>query len=223
MKLFPPQGRFGESAGSGLLQGQNKKGGDFLALELIQLRTDKEQAFARDFLSFASRKFNATAVMDWSVLVEHIADVRWIDLFDVARFTGQTASIWPTCDCWAMAWDTPIDDTWVHLKDPASRRLLAAAIGLCAFDPALATRAVRHDMMICVNDSYANFLAHVFDRADYSVYLISHELLHFVDDWTGKQRVQDTVPPTGDIVVEATLKEFVQKIGGIVALKQRYT
>jgi hypothetical protein len=195
----------------------------FLTLELIQLQIGKEEAFAHDFLAFASKKLNATVLDGWTVLVEHVSDVGWIDLFDVARHSGQTAGSWPSCDCWSFAWDQPVGDGWVHLKSRARRRRLAAAMELTNFDAALAARAVEHDVVIFLNDSYATYNANLFQREDYLLYLVSHELQHFCDDWTCKQLVRDDVPPSQDAVVLATLNEFARSLGGLEALKQRYT
>jgi hypothetical protein len=97
------------------------------------------------------------------------------------------------------------------------------AMELTYFDAALAARAVEYDVVIFVNDSYATYNAHLFQREDYLLYLVTHELEHFCDDWTCKQLVRDDVPPSQDAVVLATLNEFAQTLGGFEALKQRYT
>jgi hypothetical protein len=77
-----------------------------LRTQLVKLERVKEQAFAQDILAFASEKYKAATTKGWTVMVQHISDpVRWIDLYDAARYTGQDPATWLASDAWSMAWD----------------------------------------------------------------------------------------------------------------------
>ena len=81
---------------------------EILGIELVSLTQSREEAFAQEMLHFASQKYDSTETKRWNVMVERILDPGdWIDLYDVAQFTGQDACEWVTCDAWSSAWDQP--------------------------------------------------------------------------------------------------------------------
>jgi hypothetical protein len=194
-----------------------------LGIQLVRLERVKEQAFAQDILAFATKKYEAVTTRGWTVMVQHISDpARWIDLYDAARYTGQDPATWLACDAWGMAWDQPVRGGWVHTTSPRRRRMLARRMELENFDPAIAAKAIKHDLLIFVNDCFASYLARRFRLEGYLLYLLTHECLHFVEDWCGKRLVLDDVPPWQDQQVVTTLSAYVESVGGWHTFKQRY-
>jgi hypothetical protein len=193
-----------------------------LGIQLVRLERVKEQAFAQDILAFATEKYKS-ATRGWRVMVQHISDPgRWIDLYDAAKYTGQDPATWLASDAWSMAWDEPVGTGWVHTTNTRRRRMLARKMEMEDFDPAITAEAVNCDLLIFVNDSYANYLARRFRLESYAFYLLTHECLHFVADWCGKTLVVDNVPPWQDRHVLATLSGYVESLGGLNTFKQRY-
>jgi len=194
-----------------------------LGIQLVTLKPVKEQTFAQDILAFATNRYKATVTKGWKVMVEHVSDpVRWMDLYDVARYTGSDPAAWPSCDAWSMAWDEPVEGGWVHATSPTRRRQLARRMRLENFDPNMTGNAINYDLLIFVNDPYATYLAKLLQLEGYSLYLLAHECLHFVADWSRKQLVVDDVPPWQDQQVVTTLSAYVESVGGWDAFKQRY-
>jgi hypothetical protein len=193
-----------------------------LGIQLATIERVKEQAFARDILAFATRKYKS-ATRGWRVMVQHISDpARWIDLYDAARYTGQDPATWLASDAWGMAWDEPVAGGWVHTTSIRRRRMLARRMELEHFDSAISAEAIKCDLLVFVNDSYANYLANHFHLESYAFYLLTHECLHYVSDWSGKTLVVDNVPPSQDQQVVTTLSAYVESIGGWKIFKQRY-
>jgi hypothetical protein len=85
----------------------------------------------------------------------------------------------------------------------------------------MTAKAINYDLLILVNDSYASYLASRFHLEGYLLYLLTHECLHFVEDWSGKQLVLDDVPPWQDQQVVLTLCAYVESVGWD-AFKRRY-
>jgi hypothetical protein len=194
-----------------------------LGIQLAAFERLKEQAFAQDILAFATGKYNAATTKGWKVMVQHVSDpVRWIDLFDAARYSGQDPETWPNCDAWSMAWDEPVAGGWVHTTSPTRRKELARRMELENFDPAMTAKAINYDLLVFVNDTYASYLARRFQLEGYFLYLLTHECLHFVEDWSSKHLVVDDVPPWQDQQVVTTLSAYVEKVGGWNTFKQRY-
>ena len=111
-----------------------------MGIQLVTLERVKEQAFAQDILAFATAKYKAATTKGWRVMVQHVSDpVRWMDLYDAARYSGQDPATWPTCDAWSMAWDEPVAGGWVHTTDPRRRKMLARRMELENVDPFWAT------------------------------------------------------------------------------------
>jgi hypothetical protein len=195
-----------------------------LGIQLVTLERVKEQAFAQDILAFAADRYNAATTKGWKVMVHHISDpLQWVDLFDAARYTGQDPESWANCDAWSMSWDEPITGGWIHTTSPKRRRMLARRMELENFDPAIAAEAIKHDLVIFLNDSYANYLARCYQLETYAFYLLAHECLHFTEDWSGKHLVVDDVPPGQDQQVVTTLQAYVEHVGGWNTFKQLYT
>jgi hypothetical protein len=194
-----------------------------MGIQLATLERLKEQAFAEDILAFAADKYNAATTKGWKVMVHHVSDpTRWIDLYDAARYTGQDAVTWLNCDAWSMAWDEPVAGGWVHATNLARRKQLARRMELENFDPGMTAKAINYDLLILVNDSYASYLASRFQLEGYLLYLLTHECLHFVEDWSGKYLVVDDVPPWQDQQVVTTLSAYVENVGGWDIFKQLY-
>jgi hypothetical protein len=195
-----------------------------LGLRFPTLKRVKEQAFAQDIRAFATDKYNATMTKDWKVMVQHVSDrLRWMDLYNVARHTAQDFVMWPDADAWSMAWDEPDGEGgWIHAATPTSRKDLARRMELENFHPVMAAEAINYDVLIFVNDPRANYLASYFQVEGYLVYVLTHECLHFVEDWSGKHLVLDNVPPWQDRQVGATLSAYVESLGGWNAFKQRH-
>jgi hypothetical protein len=122
-----------------------------------------------------------------------------------------------------MAWDEPIAGGWIHTTSPRRRKMLAKRMELENFDPAMTAKAINYDLLVFVNDSYADYLARRFQLEGYLVYLLAHECLHFTEDWSGKHLVVDDVPPGQDQQVVATLQAYVEHVGGWNTFKQLYT
>ena len=76
--------------------------------------------------------------------------------------------------------------------------------------------------MIFINDSYEKHLASYLQHPTYSLYLLTHEILHFVEDWTGKPLVRDGVPPNEDREVMKTLNDFIAQTGGWEKFRRKY-
>lgn len=194
-----------------------------MGIQLVTLKPVKEQTFAQDVLAFATVRFKATVTKGWKVMVQHVSDpVRWVDLYDVARYTGQDPAGWPSCDAWSMAWDEPVEGGWVHATSPERRKQLARRMEMEGFDLVMTAKAVNYDLLIFLNDSYATYLAKVLQLEGYFLYLITHECLHFLEDWSGRHLVVDDVPPWQDQQVVTTLSSYVESVGGWDAFKQRY-
>lgn len=194
-----------------------------MGMQVLTLRPAKEQTFAEEILSFATEKYKATMMQGWRCLVEHVSDpTRWMDLYDVARYTGQDALGWHECDAWSTAWDEPVGRGWVHVVNPTRRKQLAERMELEAYDPALAAKAIKYDLLILLNDPYAIHLGKYYANERYILYLISHEIHHYIQDWTGRQVVCDHVAPSNDTAVVETLEGFIQAVGGWDAFKQQY-
>jgi len=169
----------------------------------------KERDFAQDFLAFASQRHGANAIKDWTVTVQHIPDTaRWVALYRVARHSGQDPYNWETCDAWSFAWDVVVVGAWVHVRNPTMRRQLADRMELASFDPSVAAKAVQYDLVIFVNDPLTSLPIHDLGLG-YIKYLIAHEVLHWISDWTSKQLVRDGVRPEKDRVVVSTLDAFL--------------
>jgi hypothetical protein len=195
-----------------------------LGIQLAAFERFKEQAFARDILAFATAKYNAAMTKGWKVMVHHVSDpTRWIDLYDAARYSGQDPETWPNCDAWSMAWDEPVAGDWAHTTSPRRRRILAKRMELENYDAAMAAKAINYDLLVFVNDSYASYLAKRFHLEGYFLYLLTHECLHFAEDWSGKHLVVDDVPPSQDQQVVTTLQAYVEHVGGWNTFKQLYT
>ena len=195
-----------------------------LGIQLVTLERVKEQAFAQDILAFAADRYNAATTKGWKVMVHHVSDpVRWLDLYDAARYSGQDPVTWPDCDAWSMAWDEPVAGGWVHTTSPRRRKNLARRMELENFDPAMTAKAINYDLLVFINDSYASYLARRFQLEGYLLYLLAHECLHFTEDWSGKHLVVDDVPPWEDQQVVTTLQAYVEHIGGWNTFKQLYT
>jgi len=194
-----------------------------LGIQLVTLERVKEQTFARDILAFATDRYKAAATKGWKVMVHHVSDpVRWIDLYDVARYSGQDPETWPNCDAWSMAWDEFVAGGWVHSTSPRRRRMLARRMELENSDPAMTAKAINYDLLVFVNDSYASYLATRFQLGGYLLCLLTHECLHFVEDWSGKHLLVDDVPPWQDQQVVSILSAYIKNVGGWNTFKQRY-
>ena len=194
-----------------------------MGTQLVTFERVKEQAFAQDILAFASDKYKAATTRGWRVMIQHIADpARWIDLYDAARYSGQDPETWANCDAWSIAWDEPVGGGWVHTTDPRKRRMLARRMELENFDPAITAKAINFDLLVFVNDSYANYLARRFQLETYAFYLLTHECLHFVEDWSGRHLVVDDVAPWQDQQVVSVLSAYVENVGGWKTFKRRY-
>lgn len=195
-----------------------------MGIQLATLKPVEEEAFAQDILGFATDRYKATMTKGWKVMVQHVSDpLRWGDLYDVARYSGIDPVAWSKSDAWSMSWDEPVPRGWVHATSPTRRRQLARRMELENFDPAVAVEAINYDLLIFVNDPCASCLAKHFQMEDYLLYLLTHECLHFVEDWSGKQLVLDDVPPFQDQQVASTLSAYVESIGGWDTFKARYT
>ena len=174
-------------------------------------------------LAFATDMYNAATTKGWKVMVHHVSDpTRWIDLYDAARYSGQDPVTWLNCDAWSMAWDEPVAGGWVHATSRTRRKQLARRMELENFDPGMTAKAINYDLLILVNDSYASYLASRFQLEGYLLYLLAHECLHFVEDWSGKYLVVDDVPPSQDQQVVTTLSAYVESVGGWDIFKRLY-
>jgi len=194
-----------------------------MGIQVVTLERVKEQAFARDMLAFATDMYNAATTKGWKVMVHHVSDpTRWIDLYDAARYSGQDPVTWLNCDAWSMAWDEPVAGGWVHATSRTRRKQLAKRMELENFDPGMTAKAINYDLLILVNDSYASYLASRFQLEGYLLYLLAHECLHFVEDWSGKYLVVDDVPPSQDQQVVTTLSAYVESVGGWDIFKRLY-
>ena len=194
-----------------------------MGIQVVTLERVKEQAFARDMLAFATDMYNAATTKGWKVIVHHVSDpTRWIDLYDAARYSGQDPVTWLNCDAWSMAWDEPVAGGWVHATSRTRRKQLAKRMELENFDPGMTAKAINYDLLILVNDSYASYLASRFQLEGYLLYLLAHECLHFVEDWSGKYLVVDDVPPSQDQQVVTTLSAYVESVGGWDIFKRLY-
>ena len=146
---------------------------------------------------------------------------RQFDPQDPERTIPNELSRWLS-DKGILAWDEPVAGAWIHTTSPRRRRMLARRMELENFDPAIAAEAIKHDLVIFVNDSYADYLARCYQLETYSFYLLAHECLHFTEDWSGKHLVVDDVPPWEDQQVVTTLQAYVEHVGGWNTFKQRY-
>jgi len=201
-----------------------------LETQLLRLRPTREHAFVNEFLAFASTKYASAATMGWTAIIHHVTDpTRWVDLYRVARYSGQEDSTWAETDAWSTAWDEPdLLAGFVHACSRKRRKQLAHKIELLRFDPALARRAINHDLLIFINDVYATIIAEslaahpLMSMETFMVYLLAHEVMHYIEDWTRKPLVADGVPPWLDNEVSRTLHEFTESIGGWGVFKERY-
>ena len=194
-----------------------------MGIQVVTLERVKEQAFAQDILAFATDRYKATVTKGWKVMVQHVSDpARWIDLYDAARYTGQDPETWLNCDAWSMAWDEPVAGGCVHATSRTRRKQLARRMELENFDPVMTEKAINYDLLILVNDSYASYLASRFQLEDYLLYLLTHECMHFVEDWSKKHLVLDDVPPSQDQQVVTTLSAYVESVGGWDIFKRLY-
>ena len=200
-----------------------------MAIQIQNLNPAREQVFVYDFLRFASDKYESPATKGWTAIVHHVTDpASWVDLFRVARYSGQDASTWVETDAWSIAWDEPVrGGGFVHARSRRRRRQLARKIELLQYDPALARRAVNYDLVVCINDVYAaiatdSLASHPLANLEiFSAYVLAHEAMHYIEDWTRKHLVADNVPPWLDSEVTQTLQEFNESIGWDV-FKERY-
>jgi hypothetical protein len=131
------------------------------------------------------------------------------------------AEDWTECDAWTLTWDflTPVG--WIHADQPL-REQFVARIELDRFDPALAQRAARYDLVTFLQDDLLHCIAKVRKIPEYEASVICHETMHTISDWTGKELVRDGVPPSEDTEVAATLNAYIKHIGGWKNFKQRY-
>jgi len=195
-----------------------------LAIELLSFRPGKEATFEEDVLHFASRRYQCDITKTWTATVVHVTDPRrWIDLFDVSRHTCMEASPseWPSSDAWSFAWDVLTPAGWSHAA-PAMRPELATRMELTSFDPEVASKAVKYDLVTFLQDPLLTLAANRIRMADYCVQVLIHEALHFVSDWCHRQIVVDAVHPYRDRQVIKTLAAFIRDVGGWNAFKQRY-
>jgi hypothetical protein len=93
---------------------------------------------------------------------------------------------------------------------------------LNGFDAAIARKAIQYDLVTFLQDDLLNWLATFHNMPDYSLHVLSHEVLHAVTDWSNQQLVIDGVHPFSDKQVVETLAAFVRYIGGWNALRLRY-
>ena len=197
--------------------------------QLLVVKPANEKRFVQDFLVFASKKYHSKPTIGWTSHIEHISDPTiWIDLYQVAKYTGQNALTWHESDAWSFSWDRPTANGFVHTTSQRKRRQLARKIELYDFDPMLAEKAINFDLMIFINDTYAAIALDwlrsnpLTNCENFALYVLSHEVLHYVQDWTGKQLVMDEVPPWLDEQVSNSLDEFVIRSGGWTEIERRY-
>ena len=217
-------------AGYASAEAEDEKEVIILETQLLRLRPTREHAFINEFLAFASTKYASATTMGWTAIVHHVTDpTRWVELYHVARYSGQEASTWAETDAWSTAWDEPdVLAGFVHARSRKRRKQLARKIELLHFDPALARKAVNHDLLVFINDVYATIIAEslaahpLMNMETFSAYILAHEAMHYIEDWTRKKLVCDGVPPWLDMEVISTLNDFAESIGGWDAFKQRY-
>ena len=192
-----------------------------MAIQLT-LKPAREQAFARDVLLFASHKYKSPKTEHWTVLVQHVqTTTSWSALWNVSKYTGQNPFTWDTCDAWSITWDKPTTSGFIHITSTRLRKKLAVRMEMVDFDPALALRAVRYDMLITVNDTLATYNGNRIGMADYILYLITQQCMYCIQDWTNQQLVLANVDPQEDREVMATLDEFI-RAAGWQEFKRRY-
>ena len=194
-----------------------------MGIRLLEFKLGKERVFEQDVLNFASVKYGSEVTKSWTVTVMHVKDpADWIDLFDVARYSHMDPATWPDSDAYSITWDIPTLTGVVHLRNPRTRRQLANRMPLTKFGTKITKKAAHCDLATFLNDSLLNWLGNLYQRADYSLYVLTHEALHSVEDWTGKHLVVDGVPPSEDTQVAATLEAYIKHSGGWDACKKRY-
>lgn len=194
-----------------------------MGIKLVQFKPGKERVFEQDVLHFASEKYGSDVTKAWAVTVIHVLDpADWIDLFDIARYSHLDAAAWPDSDAYSITWDTPTPTGFTHLNSSKARRQLVKKIELTDFGAKMVSRIVRFDLATFLNDPLLNWLGNVYQRSDYPLYILTHEAMHSVDDWTHRRLVVDSVPPSRDKEVAATLEEFIDTVGGWPEIKQRY-
>lgn len=190
--------------------------------EILILRPDKEQAFAHDILEFASRKYNSDATTNWNIMAVHIKDSgAWRNLFNVAKYSGQDQFSWENCDVWSTAWDEATTKGFVHVSNVQRRKELAERIEMVDFDSVIAAKAVNYDVLIFFNDPLVWYNAIGLQMPDYLLYLITHQAMYYIEDWTNSKLVLNNVQPVDDRKVFATLRDFVRSIGAD-QFKRRY-
>jgi len=194
-----------------------------LGIKLEQFKSGRESVFERDVLRFASEKYGSDVTKAWTVTVIHVSDpADWIDLFDIARYSHLDPATWPDSDAYSITWDIPTSTGVTHLNSSKARRRLAGKIQVNEFGAKMARRIVHFDLATFLNDPLLNWLGNLYQKADYPLYVLTHEAMHSTEDWTHKQLVVDGVPPSQDQEVTATLNEFIEAIGGWSEIKQRY-
>ena len=189
---------------------------------MVEFAPGKEQQFEADVLHFASDLYHSPRTAHWTCLIEHIQDpARWVDLFDIAQFAHMSPETWCDTDAFTTSWDEPTPDGFKHPGRP--RRLkLAKLIGLNRFDPQIAVRAPKYDVLTFIFDPLQNWLANLLGIPTYSVYVICHEVAHLIEDWTQQALVKDGVHPWEDTGVVATLDAYIKHVGGWGAFRRLY-
>ena len=191
--------------------------------KIATFRDGKEAEFERDFLHYASAKYRCTPTQSWTVTVLPLPPERWMDLWDVSRhsFMESGAETWHECDAWSTAWDVPAGTGWRHIRDKNERLQLATRMELTSFDQRIAARAADYDLVTFTNHDLLNCLA-ALHPPWYIGYVLGHEAIHEIQDWSGKTLIVDHVSPGQDSQVIKTLRQFIASVGGWSSIEDRY-
>jgi len=169
-----------------------------------------DEKFANDMLHFAARRFKASLSATLTVMVEHVPEMRWFDLYlDVgtrANFAHEEHDRFvefSKLDGYCLTWVVPktlnSDGTqvleWEFVRDIEKRREVAERAGLVAFDSDIANRAIQYDGVIFLNQKLIDFnmkqyledagycKIYNFRAEDYVKLLITHECINMIEDF----------------------------------------
>lgn len=194
-----------------------------MTIELVRFRPDKEQAFERDFLIFASERYASKQTQGWTVGVDHVFDSGdWMDLYDLAQYSHLDPTGWSTSDAYSINWDVLTPKGWQHLDLSSRRQLLSRMQPMSGFGARAAEWAAQFDLATLLHVPLLNCLRAQYRMPTYTAYVLCHEVMHVIEDWTGKPLVTDGVPPDQDHEVSIAFTAFVEKSGGWTQLKQQY-
>jgi len=191
-------------------------------MQQVRFRPDKEREFERDFLRFASDRYESRTTKTWTVAVTHVQDSGdWMDLYDIARYSHLDPGAWNTSDAYSLTWDVPTRKGWQHL-DSMSRGQLVRRMQLSGFGAKAANWAAQFDLATLLHAPLLHCLGAYYRMPAYPVYVLCHEVMHVIEDWTEKTLVSDGVPPDQDREVIVALNAFVDKSCGWPAIQRLY-